>query len=94
MCGATRCRAPCHPALGEFFRFCNPTVPALVHWALWLRIDHETDEGSFAMPIDRAEKLMEAMIDVAKVLPDIARQMRLAFHEGYGERDPDQLELF
>ena len=103
------------PALGEFFRFCNPTLPALVHWARWLLIKHEcnpitvprlltyiVDEpvfvgetiDSFFIDEDRAEELVGAMIRSQKVDHHLADQMRRALHEGYGERDPDQLELF
>jgi hypothetical protein len=34
------------------------------------------------------------MIDTKVTNPGDARMMRLAFHEGFGARDPNQLELF
>lgn len=83
------------PALSEFFRFSDPRQPALVHWARWLRIDHESDEGIDIIDLEDAEELVEAMIAHVKVPPTIAHAMRQALHDpGYGERDPDQLQLF
>jgi hypothetical protein len=82
------------PALGLFFRFCNPELPALVHWVRWLLMRHETDKGCFFMDEDRAEELVEAMILSHRVDDHLANQMRRALYEGYGERDPDQRELF
>jgi hypothetical protein len=51
------------PALSTFFSFCNPEVPALVHWARWLRIDHEADDGIDILSLPLAEELVEAMIE-------------------------------
>jgi hypothetical protein len=81
------------PDLSEFFRCCNPKLPALVHWARWLRIEHQYDRGVFELPVDRAEVLLEAMIAGRGTDHGEARMMRLAFHEGFGARDADQLEL-
>jgi hypothetical protein len=80
--------------LSEFFRFCNPELPALVHWARWLRLDHESDESIDVFDLPFAEELVEAMIDHTRVDRSIARAMRRAVRDGYGERDPDRLELF
>jgi hypothetical protein len=84
------------PDLSEFFHFCDPKLPALVHWARWLRLgvkcDHHPD--AHVIPEDRAEELMEAMIATKVTDQTQARMMRMAFHEGFGTRDPDQLELF
>jgi hypothetical protein len=84
------------PDLSEFFHFCNPELPALVHWARWLRLGITCDHhpGAYVIPVDWAEDLLEAMIATKVKDQTQARIMRLAFHEGFGERDPDQLELF
>jgi hypothetical protein len=86
------------PDLSEFFRFCDPELPALVHWARWLRIEHKRNKGAGhpdagTIPLERGEALLEAMIALKVNDRANARQMRLAFYEGFGERNPDQLEL-
>ena len=83
------------PDLGEFFRFCDEDLHVLVHWARWLRIGHACGQDTITMDPERAEALLEAMIASEMVTdPALARMMRRAFHEGFGARDPDQLDLF
>jgi hypothetical protein len=84
------------PALSEFFAWCDPEVPALVHWARWLRIDHEADTGIFAYDADLALVIVEAMIaDMAEVHDMPVAEMRRAVRgEPIGARDPAQLGLF
>jgi hypothetical protein len=80
-------------SLSEFFSWCDEEVPALVHWARWLRMPHETDAEVFCCDPDLAETLVEAMIE--RKHPQEAALMRRAVRgEPIGERDPDQLRLF
>jgi hypothetical protein len=84
------------PTLSEFFAWCDPAVPALVHFARWLRIDHEADEGVFAYDADLALVIVEAMMaDMSEVsdLP-VAEMRRAVRGEPIGARDPSQLNLF
>jgi hypothetical protein len=92
-------RNPTHgavsPALGDFFTYCNPEVPALVNWARWLRIQHESDEGIDTFDLEVAEVLVEAMIADTDQNADVAAAMRRAVRgENIGVRDPNQIELF
>ena len=83
------------PTLGDFFRFCDPKVHTLVHWARWLRLDHETDEGILTIPLPLAKDVVEAMIAHVTTDHATADAMRRAVRgEHIGERDPNQLELF
>jgi hypothetical protein len=83
------------PALAEFFTFCHPETPALVNWARWLHITHETDEGSYRVDPEMAEILVEAAIPLEVEDDCLADQMRRAVAgEPLGECDPNQLNLF
>jgi hypothetical protein len=66
------------PALSEFFHFCDPHLPALVHWAGWLRLAHESDDriDRIAQPLE--EDLVEVMIQKDRVSDAVARAMRRA----------------
>jgi hypothetical protein len=44
-CGENPTRGAVSPALGECFTVCNPETPAMVSWAGWLRLPHETESG-------------------------------------------------
>jgi hypothetical protein len=83
------------PAMSEFFAFCHPETPALVNWARWLCLTHETDEGSYMVDPEIAEILVEAVITLKVEDPILADQMRRAVAgEPLGECDPAQIELF
>jgi hypothetical protein len=84
------------PALSEFFAWCDPEQPALVHWARWLRIDHESDDGIDIMDLPTAKILVETMITYLSEVQDIpVEAMRVALHDpSYGRRDPNQQDLF
>jgi hypothetical protein len=83
------------PALSDFFTYSNPQVPALVNWARWLRIDHESDERIDTFDPEVAEVLVEAMIAETDQDADVAAAMRRAVRgESIGARDPNQIELF
>jgi hypothetical protein len=88
-------RGAVSPALGDFFSRCDPETPALVHWARWLRLEHESDEGIQIFSPEVAEALVEAMIAACVKNPKEASAMRRAVRgEPIGERDPNQLGLF
>jgi hypothetical protein len=92
---ATPTRGAVSPARSEFFAFCHPETPALVNWARWLRITHETDDGSYTVDTELAEILVEAAIAFKVEDATLADQMRRAVGgEALGERNPDQLDLF
>jgi hypothetical protein len=83
------------PTLGDFFRACDPQTHTIIHWARWLRLDHETDEGIVIIPSPLAEDVVEAMIVQVTTDPTIADAMRRAVRgEHIGERDPNQRDLF
>jgi hypothetical protein len=83
------------PALGDFFSRCDPETPPLVHWARWLRLEHESDEGIDIFAPEVAEELVEAMIAAGVKDVRVASAMRRAVRgEPIGERDPNQLRLF
>jgi hypothetical protein len=88
-------RGAVSPRLGEFFTFCHPETPAMVNWARWLRLPHETDDGGYTVDPELAEVLVEVMIVQSEVSPTEAEWMRRAVGgEPLGECDPNQLELF
>jgi hypothetical protein len=81
------------PALSAFFARCDEKVPALVHWARWLRMPHESDTDVGYYDPELVGILVEAMIDEKH--PREADLMRRAVQgEPVGERDPNQLPLF
>jgi hypothetical protein len=78
------------PDLGEFFRRCDPGLPALVHWARWLRIEHAHERRRFTLDPEQGERLLEAMITARVKDRAQARLMRRAFHDGFGTHAPGQ----
>ena len=83
------------PDLSEFFAWCDPTAPALLHWSRWLRIHHANDAEVFTFDQALMEMIVEAAIHTERVdAPDAALMRRAVRGEPVGERDPNQLDLF
>jgi hypothetical protein len=88
-------RGAVSPKLSEFFAYCAPVTGAEIHWARWLRIEHESDHGIDIIRPPMAEALVEAIVTHCRIHPSLAALMRRAVQgEPIGERDPDQLSLF
>ena len=82
-------------SLARFFERCDPQAPAVVHWARWLRMAHEDDEGTWTIAPAAAEALVEALIRACIRDAALANAMRRAVRgEPIGEWDPNQLSLF
>jgi hypothetical protein len=74
-------RGAVSPTLSAFFASCDPKELAMLHWARWLRVEHESDEGVDLLTAPAALTLVENMIKQSELPADLAAEMRLAVQD-------------